>query len=788
MRIVYLALGWVLGIVIENNTPSIPHAFWFYASLVSLISIFFVRQKHWRWTYFALVAVMIGGYRTSWVPTTSDVARYNGSNVAITGEIITQPDRRDDRLQIRMDVETVFDGRETYYSDGVVLVNLRRDVDVAYGDRVRVSGSLYTPGIYDRFSYADFLARQGIFSVMDDASLNIINRNGGNAFYRAIYSLRQQAQYAIEQALPSPQSALLTGILLGNERGIDDELADDFAAVGAAHVIAISGFNMALIAGIIMTSLSHITERKWLNTGAAIFIIILYTLLVGANAAVVRAAFMTSVLFVGRSLQRKTFLPASLAFVVIFMSVLHPLVLWDVGFQLSFAAVLGIAVFAEPITKWGNRWLYALFRQSSLSTRIIQFLQEPLFISLATLITTLPLTVLYFERLSPVVLIVNLLIVPVQSYLLVAGGLATLLALFVPSLAQIIFWMTMVLLSWTIGVVRAFADLPLAQVVMSVDERIIALIFITIIGGNMLQATRPAWFLRLMNIMKARSVISATLFAGIALGVLLWAISASRPDGKLHVWVLDVGHTNAILMQTPKGAQVLVDGGQYPARLLTGIGDRMPFHDRTIEVVAMTQTDIFDVSALGSVLERYEAGVILTNGQPNLAIDDSPLGDALRETNTIDVTQGYSLTFDDGVSIEVLTPKDTPALEDDINDSVMVLRVSYGTMSMLLLSDASVGLQNYLLDEGIIDGANIVQLPQNGTQRSLSEGLLDALQPQIAWLQVDNANRRGDPAGDVLSLLEAQEQLTILRTDEQGTLHLWTDGHTLWFDGSDIAQ
>ena len=160
--------------------------------------------------------------------------------------------------------------------------------------------------------------------------------------------------------------------------------------------------------------------------------------------------------------------------------------------------------------------------------------------------------------------------------------------------------------------------------------------------------------------------------------IIMVGMFRSRPDGFLHVWMLDVGHSNAFLIQTPQGAQMLIDGGRFPSRLLTAIGDRIPFYDREIEVLAITHPDEFDISALVAVLDRYDVGVALTNGQTNLGEAVNQIEQQLADTERIVVQAGFTLEMDNGVLLEVLNPQIEADLTEALNDHVIVLRLSYG--------------------------------------------------------------------------------------------------------------
>jgi competence protein ComEC len=611
---------------------------------------------------------------------------------------------------------------------------------------------------------------------MEDTSVEVLSHGHGNAIYAVLLNIKEAARSHLIQNLPEPSAGLLSGILLGDESGIAPEIQDAFSAAGASHIIAISGFNMALLSGVVMGLLVRFGIRSWRAALIGIGVLGFYTLLVGANAAVVRAALMSSLLVIGVIFKRKTYVPASLALVAILLSLQNPTVLWDLSFQLSFFATLGLSLYAEPLSRRFNSLLYGLFPRPT-ARQVGDFLAEPLIVSLAALITTLPLIVLYFGRLSLLSLLVNLLVIPVQGYLLILGIVATLVAFVIPAAAQILFWLDLLPLAWTLGVVRLLGGLSFADVEFHTDPRLLALFYVILLGGALMQATQPAWALRLGHLVRSRSVLTATLFAGFGLAFLMGTTAYSRPDGRLHVWMLDEGHSNAVLAQTPGGAHILVDGGRFPSRLLTAIGDRLPFNDREIEVLAITEPDENDFGALNAVLDRYDVGLVLYHGQPNMGEAFLMLQDKLTQDNLITVRAGYALEMDDGATLEVLHPQEQPGLDDSLDDNALVLRLTYGAVSFLLTGDVSRDGQHTLLDNEQWPLATVMQLPKHGGIRSLDEDFLKAVQPQVIVLQSDRANRLSDPDADTLSVLG---DTPLFRTDQGGAVELWTDGQSLW--------
>ncbi|MDE2638515.1 MAG: ComEC/Rec2 family competence protein [Chloroflexota bacterium] len=778
MQLIVFSSAWAVGISVSRVLLAMPPSFWFAAFAVSLCGGLVFRRRVAWWIFASLIAFFAGGFRQSLAPASSEIAAYNGHSGTITGLVVSQPRLREDRVQFRLASENIFTNSELTGTSGLVLVEADRGAEVQYGDRIRATGKLALPATWDTFSYADYLGRQGVFSIMQNAGLEVVDSGYGSPLIASLLKLRTVVQRSIASALPEPQAGLLTGILLGDEDGISRKLKDDFSRVGASHVVAISGFNMVIVSGIVVRVMSTLFRRnRVVVTLNALSVIAVYALFVGASPGILRAALMSGLLVVGSQLNRKTFVPTSLAFATLLLSLGDPSVLLDIGFQLSFLAVLGLSLFADPLSTRFRRLLDRLLPIRAASV-VHSFLNEPLIVSIAAQITTLPLIILYFGRLSLVALPVNILIVPVQTAVLLLGMTASVVYAFMPAIGTLIYWADLVFVSWTIAVVRAFADLEFAEIVVHLDGRLIQAFYLLLIGGAMGYAARPPIWHHIQEFVRRHTVVLAVIATSATALILMGAVTISRADGRLQVWLLDIGHSNAVLAQTPGGAQILVDGGRFPARLLTAIGDRLPFYDREIEILAITHPDAWDIAALNSVLERYSVDAVLYHGQPNRDPTVDSIFERLRQSDTqiVEVKAGYTVEFADGAMLEVLHPQTQPKITDRLNDNALVLRLSYGDASFLLTADLSVEGQRELIATGVAMRASVLQIPQHGTARALDDDFLSAVQPQIALLQIDIANRRGDPDPDTLGKLRGVD---LFRTDEIGTIHLRTDGKTI---------
>jgi competence protein ComEC len=279
-----------------------------------------------------------------------------------------------------------------------------------------------------------------------------------------------------------------------------------------------------------------------------------------------------------RMMGRPTFAPASLFVAALIMTLLNPFILWDIGFQLSFAATLGLMIYADPFSRWTEARLLPLFGLET-TRHLMRFLSDALLVTLAAQILTLPLIVGYFHQLSFVSLLANLFILPAQTGVMIWGGLATLVGLLVPAVGQILAWIAWLFLSYTIVLVRFFAAIPGAAVSVDVSPAAVIGTFGLIFAVTWLWRRRSGQGRVVLARLRTDFPRWTALgFGGlITIVCLFWGLN--RPDGNLHVAFLDVGQGDAIFIQTPGGRQIVVDGGRYPSVLFQHLGRQIPRHD-----------------------------------------------------------------------------------------------------------------------------------------------------------------------------------------------------------------
>jgi competence protein ComEC len=779
MVLAWLAFAWLAGIA-AGGAAALTVGQWLILGAIAVAAGVALRSgRGYRLFFAAVLTLCLGAARLrSAVPPLGPgaVASFNDTarSLVIEGVIVEPPDVRDRVTLLRVDVGRVLtpDAEAPREANGLVLVEAPRSSEWRYGDRVRARGLLGTPPEDEAFSYRDYLARQGIHSLMPDASVEVIGRRQANPLLQWLFDFRERARQALQANFPDPEASLLSGILLGAEGSISAEVKDAFNRTGTSHIIAISGFNISLIAGVFVSAFGRWLGARWgaVAAGAAILV---YTMMVGASASVVRAALMGGLSLMALRLGRQPYGFASLGAAAFGMTLVNPLVLGDAGFQLSFAATLGLMLYGEPLRRWAEGRLARLVPPKR-AARLAGPLAEFFLFTLAAQLTTLPLTIYYFQRLSLAALIANPVILPAQPAIMVLGGLSAVAGALWAPLGRPFAWLAWPFAAFTIRAVEFFAGLPAAAVPLGVTRLpTIGLLYLGLLGATILArvpAERRPRFLRSAASLATRISTGAALLGLALANIVTWSAAADRPDGRLRVTVLDVGAGDAVLIESPTGRQLLVDGGASPVALSDALGRRLSPWGGELDWVVLAATGEEQTAGLAGVLERFPVQSVLVGGRPGDAAYRQVI-DQLEQKGcpVVQAAVGQSLELGADARLEVIA--------SDARSSAFLL--TFGRLRVLLapVSDAgSAGSAELTRAIGLVDA---VLLPESGDGDANPASWLQALHPWAALISVQAGNRAGHPSPETLAALAGT---TVLRTDLNGWIELTSDGESLWVE------
>lgn len=264
-----------------------------------------------------------------------------------------------------------------------------------------------------------------------------------------------------------------------------------------------------------------------------------------------------------------------------------------------------------------------------------------------------------------------------------------------------------------------------------------------------------------------------TLLALAAAVVLAWLGLRGLPDGRLHVWFLDVGQGDAILIEAPDGRQILVDGGPSPAALGDELGAVLPFWDRSLDLLVLTHPDADHLTGLLPLFERYRiGGVVHSLGASGAAAGTWQY--LLDQHGIVPYAAARGARLEVGpVLLTVLNPAAGAGIAGgDNNDASVVLRLDYGPTSILLTGDAEEAAETAMMAAGLPLDADILKVGHHGSGGGTSAAFLARVKPQLAIIPVGADNRFGHPAPDLLDRLAS---MTVLRTDQRGRIEVVAD-------------
>ncbi|MCJ7804729.1 ComEC/Rec2 family competence protein [Patescibacteria group bacterium] len=355
---------------------------------------------------------------------------------------------------------------------GPVLILANRFPGYFYGDKVEVFGKFQGEVINSfKSQYMSFFPT--IRLLKEEESLV-----GKTNFKKFLLKTRGQVEEKIKRLLPEPQSSLLLGVVLGVKSQMPEDFWQDLRKTGTLHLVVASGQNVVMVVGFLMNISVWFLKRRWAIL-MAILGVVVYVLMVGAEAPAVRAGLMATMIFVGQLLGREVNPGKFLLLTAMVMLLMGPLTLFDIGFQLSFAATAGII------------WLYPILSRKALVVGGIPILGEGLLVTLSAQLATLPILLVNFGQFSWLSPLVNALVLPLIPLLMVFGFVIAGLSFFSSFLAQLLSWFVWPFLSWFVRVVEFFGSLSWANWEMgeisfwwAILYYLILLIFLIKIGFN----------------------------------------------------------------------------------------------------------------------------------------------------------------------------------------------------------------------------------------------------------------------------------------------------------------
>jgi competence protein ComEC len=765
--------------------------------------------------------------------------------INVEGVICDDPQVSTEKTELIVSASRVLINDRYIPVSGRVLLNVREPYPFHYGDYIRFQSKIRLPHNFGNpggFDYEKYLRFRGILVrafVNDAAGVVVLRRDTGNPLRTLLERFRDRIRKLILETAPGTEGKIIQAMILGNQKEIPREVMEKFNRTGTTHIIAISGFNIGIVAVFslfvirLFLKSSEYLQLRWnvvrISTLFAIFVVIFYTFIAGSGISVVRASIMVVLFMVAILINRERDLYNTLALAAFFILIAAPYSLFDISFQLSFVAVISLLFLTPRLTALLPPPLPS---ESSGLTRKILLMRQGIkamragsiffFASLSATLGTLPLILLYFNRLSLVTLAANLIVVPILGVLAIPFCL--LIVLTVPistTLAEIIIRISASLVSISLSLVDALAALSWSSVYVSTPSLLeIGAFYLLLIStgfwldrlSHRVETVTPGKMALRWKIMPV-----LLIFVVIVDGTKLYIQGLHRD--RLTLTAVDVGQGSSILVRFPGGKRLLVDGGGFfDDTFDVGKYVVAPFlwkeRISRIDTVVLTHPHPDHLQGLLFILENFHVGEVWTNGEES----DNPLyltfRQIIRERGiTLRILSDRTPAMEiSGVVIRILNPSETSAIpdavrsplplgdkeanplsalpvtppavkkgariSDEVNDRSLVMKLTFGRRSFLLPGDISKTTELRVVESTVGLDSDVLVVPHHGSFRSSTVPFLEKVRPHVAVVSCGADNVFHTPHPDVLGRFE-RLQSHIYRTDQDGAVTIETDGKEL---------
>ena len=653
-----------------------------------------------------------------------------------------------------------------------------------------------------------FVALLGIWRGADAAGdIDIATSTAGISLPPIVHAVRTSINETVSSLVAGDPGALGIAMLTGQRDAISDSTVESFRGAGLSHLLAISGLHIALVGGMTMNAAAFVLGKRggWylLPVFASVLV---YAGLSGLAPPVIRAAIMFGIFVVARMAGRGTMLLPAVALAGLLMVAVNPLLVASISFQLSFAAMVGIAAVVPKLDaltevsgadKERNR-------VRNLPRRAANFVMGSMTVSVAATVATAPIVGMYFGAVPVWGVLSTLLVLPAIPVLVFVTALAALIgsttASVVADWSATPVWLVA---SYVIEVAAAFNAIPISQIsdirwtpTMAIGYYAVVGVVIlampyarqTFVAGLSTLVARQAESGPLTRLPRSLPYwMTGILFVVAASLLALVTFNSIETEGDLTVSFFTVESGESILVSTPHGNRLLIDAGVNPTEVADKIAADMGAFDRKIDLVILTHPDADHVGGMPEVLRRFDVGVVMHTGEVSTS-------DAFADWETVISTHesvamletGTVIGLDSDVFIEVLSAGCPFGVGrcPDVNDTSAVLRLVYKEVSMLLTGDIESAAERRLLHNRVPISSTVLKVPHHGSTTSSTEEFIAAVSPQVAVFAVGYglaSDRFGHPSPEVYrrvaSFVPAPH---IFRTDTQGTVKLVTDGERLW--------
>ena len=757
-----IAIAFILGVIIQYYLRLPLRMLWVNMSIALVLVMLFMYYKKNRQVMISLLisVVLFGALNLEYrYINENPIKTFVNKRVEVIGDCI-QKDIMDKSVYILNVNRIMYRGKSFDVKDRILLRIFRYEGKSLNNKKIVVRGNLELPSPSRNprmFNYNLYLRTQGIHTILNTRYNNIEVMDTGDIplYLKLRHGIKSYIYNETFEKFPGIEGKVALSIAFGDKKILDEDLYEFFQESGTAHALAVSGLHFGILFMFINFILNRLKLREKYKAFISLFIIWCFAILVGFTPSVIRASSMITLFAISNIMNRRYDLFSSLGFICLLSVLINPFIIFNVGFQLSFLAVTSIGLFYKPI-----------YERLDL---LPDFLRKIVATTLSAQIGTSLIIAYHFNIFSPIALILNIPVVLLVSIILpvsliffiilpISANAAQFIALFDRGLIKLLIWIN-----------SLSSYLPYSSFkVVSPSLLMIITFYISLI--LVFYKKRIAYISKF----KARNILITLL-----IGIITINLFNHVYPKKLKITFVDVGQGDCILIETPRGRTLLVDGGKDRNDFLSEFLFKNGISH--IDLICISHIHNDHIGGIGDVVKNIGANSIAIGTREYSSEEWQEIVEEafLQDIPIVELSKGKSILLESNLTVTSIHPSSRlrSNSEEDINNNSLVLLLQYKDFELLLTGDIEKEAEREILMTSSRRDVDVIKVPHHGSKTSSSGDILDFFEPEIAVIQVGK-NTFGHPHRETLDKL-SERNIKTYRNDEKGAVIIKTDGKSI---------
>ena len=774
MELFFITIAWIFGII--------------WGLYLKISIVLFVIPLIFTYTYLTikkkirlrkyvilfLVSVIISNIQITLLEKSFDEKYKNvNENLEIVGTIISNPMDKQYKNQYILKVEKINENKS--YKNTNLQLNVKKEEKLlSYGDKIIIKGNFEEASSARNeggFDYKQYLKSKNVYGIIsvDKKDIKLIKKNNVDVIDLLANKVSNSMKIKIEQNLSNETSKLLSGILIGNKNNLQKEIQEDFRNSSLSHVLAISGMHVSYIMLGITFVINKMKFNKKISKIITIFILLFFIILTGKTASVTRACFMSSYIILASLFHKKAHVLASISISLLIILIINPYLILDIGLQLSYGGTIGIVLIYPILKKLKKKKEDKNSKFKKIIHKVKEKILDIILITISANLVIFPIVLFHYNTISFTFIISNLLISPIIGIIIILGFISVFVSYIISPISKVMFLILQTFLNLLIKIAHFCAELPFSKVYFPTPKIYVIIIYYVFLIFIILERNK---IIVIKKINKKIIIIFVIII--IILNLILNFIPKT-----FTISFIDVGQGDSMLISTPKGKKILIDGGGSRDEESFNIGKQtlIPYllnkGITKLDYILISHFDSDHVGGILSVLEELKVEkVIICEQEENENYRRFKEIVKNKKIKVYVVKKGDNVKIEENILLNILWPKDEKIKENAINNNSIVAKLNYKSFSILLTGDIEKIAENEILKEyenSNILNANILKVAHHGSKSSSINEFLEKVKPQIALIGVGEENTFGHPNEGVLKRLE-NINTKIYRTDKKGEI------------------